>query len=933
MSGASRAWITLTNHLFLPPKLPQHAPSVLQESETNILLTETVLLVTEQYASSLHEEQGIWRPILKMLKNLLSACQIPLSKASIRSDLSQMETNGLHHYRILYFHTNKHLTFADVLVYHIRAQNACVLVRKLPDEVIFEIFEVSLQNERVMSTEGKLRCSYPLHAIAIPESVFSDESFQTELASFLAQMDVDEFDDATPKTKKAGTKVSEIRDTVDPHHVTQLLVAILGGLGRVVVDVKRTSKRIADEVLWHGAEKPWRRSPLWLVIRVALQRTLEHRHRYKPLILVILCRVLYKAIMYNFNSDLMFTMRAKVSRRCYKLSESPTPTFVYNVVEVCVKKVTLLLQDRWKTIQDEKKLPPLDPDNWDIAASTTLTIPQARSYIRNVLARENTVVRSSFSPDDPLRLGVIHDLAQFASGKLTAQFRKQGLHTLHDFEESVLTHANSWTHKNLTKPSACSIIATCFQQYYQLAKEQYTNSPEDKSIMILILMQLWVILDTITCQQFSLLRDYDPDIPITFLEPILLRHHRHISCVDRVEQYILDRRQKAKYSSVFSDTVTSSSISVRHFNQSSTLQDLKSRMEAEANIARSTKRAELEKLNDVYQTLRSESSILNHTQTRRVDEEGDVHITHSATCTKCRLEKAAANLFISIHEWPLPEARMEAEMVVFELACPKVFSIWRNITFDMLCMVGSPNTQVKPAGAEHDLHGSDIKKWIDQASSKQITLASTAKQFTRSHYKSRKIPANDSDVLLPHGSRWRLYDCTSKTWASHRFSHTDLSSYGTLHIPAGSPYTYLQHTLAQTIHTSNSVLAEQDKCPAELTLHEHIAFGSLRSGGRIQWLNIIRELASNSLSFEREEVHQLIVQATCQLGPRSSRQSSSAREWHEPLTDPHYVLSLLDVLSTLLVGVKANWRQVVTLKTIGEFPCCFECITGPFTSS
>ena len=173
MSGASRAWITLTNHLFLPPKLPQHAPSVLQESETNILLTETVLLVTEQYASSLHEEQGIWRPILKMLKNLLSACQIPLSKASIRSDLSQMETNGLHHYRILYFHTNKHLTFADVLVYHIRAQNACVLVRKLPDEVASFVEAADEVSSHVKSTELQLILE-PVHAVDLhPQALFA----------------------------------------------------------------------------------------------------------------------------------------------------------------------------------------------------------------------------------------------------------------------------------------------------------------------------------------------------------------------------------------------------------------------------------------------------------------------------------------------------------------------------------------------------------------------------------------------------------------------------------------------------------------------------------------------------------------------------------------------------------------------------------------
>ena len=769
-----------------------------------------------------------------------------------------------------------------------------------------------------MSIEGKLRCSYPLHAIAIPESVFSDESFRTELSSFLAQMDVDEFEDATPKTRKAGTKVSETRDTVDSHHISQLLVAILGGLGHVN-DVPRTQKRIADEVLWLDAEKPWRRSPLWLVIRVALQRTLQHRHEYKQLMLYILCQVIYKALEYDLNSDLVFTMRAKVSRRCYKLSGSPTPTFVYSVAEDCVKHASVLLQSRWKKIQNEQTiLPPWNRNHWDIASSTCLTMPRARVYISNVLTRTNQTVVSSFSPNDPYRFNGALDISSYAHGKLLNKFRDQGLYVLHDFEETVLTQADLWPHSNLANVGACDIIETCFQQYYQSAKIQYADNSEDRSIMTLILVELWVILDTIACQQFPLLRDYAPDIPITFLNPILLRHSRHIDCADTVEQYIARRNQQAQYTSVFSDTVTSTSISTRHFRESTRLQDLKSRIEQSANTLRSEKMAELEKVNEKYQTYRSQSSALEHETTQRWDTYGDVHTDHSRSCEKCRLEKAATNLEIDVHEWPLPSHQMEAEALVFELACPTVFAVWRNVTFELLCTIGAPGTHIEPSPRpERDLHRSDLNKWLEHPSSRQITLASTTKQFTRSHYGSRKIPADSSDVLLPHGSRWRLYDRTSKTWASDGLSHSDLLPYGTSQIPAGSPYAYLQHTLAETVHTSNTILAKQDECPTELTLHEHIAFGTLRSGGRIQWFNILRELASNALSFEREEVHLLLLQASSQLGPRSSHDPGSLREWHEPLADPSYVVSLLNVLGTLLVGIEANWRQVVTLKTIG----------------
>ena len=909
------------NHLFLPPQLPQAAPSETQEAKANILLSGIVLQHSESYASLSSTGQAFWHPILQMLRHLSDTCKTTLSKASIQSDFCQMKVDGMCSYQASLLSIDKYPIATDILVYHIRAQNACVIVRMLSDETIFEIFEVSPRNESVMSTEGKLRCSYPLHAVAIPESVFSDDSFRTELASFLAQMDQDEFYDTSSKTKKAGVEVSEKRDTNDSHHISRLLVAILGGLGRVV-DVSPTHKRIADDVLWHDAERPWRRSPLWLVIRVALQRALNNKDEYKSLIIFILCKIVGKAVECELNSDLVFTMRAKVARRSYKLSEPPTPAFVYTLVERSVKQASSLLQTRWSAIQAENAILPMwKPSSLDFASSVTLKLPQARVYINSVLARGGTVVHTTFSPDDPYRFEDITDLSEYADEHLKTKFRDQGLHALHDFEESILGYTESWVQKNLENPNACNVIEACFRQYYKLAKTEYTDSPEDKSIMVLILTRLWVALDDIACEQFPLLREYTPDIPITFLEPILLRRSRHISCADTLEQYIAKRcaQADAKHPTVFSDTVTYDSISVRYFRDSSKLQELKGRIEDSACTSRSAKKEELENLNEEHRKLMSRSSGLGHEIYQRRNRWGHEYTEHAYSCEKCRLEKEAAALCIDTHEWPLPTAQLEAERVVFELACPVVFSIWRNITFELLCTIGTPG-QVGEGGAIHDLHGSDICQWLEQPSFKQITLAADTKQFAHSHYRSRSIPARESDVLLPHGSRWHLYDRESQTWAFDRFSDTNLSLYGTFSIPVGSPYRYLQDALGLTVHTSNSILARQNECPADITLHEHIAFGSLRSGGRIQWLNIIRELASNDLSFESEEVHLLLLQATFQLGPRSLDQSSSSREWHEPLADPKYVMSLLDTLNALLKGVEANWRQVTTLKTIGELP-------------
>ncbi|KAK7681330.1 hypothetical protein QCA50_015421 [Cerrena zonata] len=880
-----RTFIGLIEHIFLPPELPQAAPSEYEEQNINILMSQATLEFAQEYVSNLSIEKGEqWVPVIDMLRQSLRTSQIPLSKQTLYGDLRGMKQNSL-------------------LALHIRAQNACVVVRRLATEVVFEVFEVSLKNEPVMSTTGKLECSYPGHAVAIPTSTFADHCFLSELSSFLTQMDVDLIDDVTPKTRKAGTKVPETRDSIDSRYISHLLIAILGGLGRTV-DVRRVRKRIADDVLWLDAAKPWRRAPLWLIIRVVLQTTLKHHHEYKSFMIFLRARLMSKAIEHGISSDMLFTMRAKVARGFYKLRETPTPAFVDTIVASTVKNAGQLLQDRWETIQREQAIsPPWDPSSWNLDSATKLTLPKSYDYIIQALQRKQDTPTNTFVLDNPRRLGKTSDFSHYRNEGLTKDFADHGLIALHDFEESIHAYIDSWVRINTDSPDACETLASCFEQYQKVALTDYATNPEDGSIVVLTLMEIWVALDKITITRFPLLPQYVPDIPCTFLHPLLLRHSRFLDRAEMIEHYIASRHQGAEYSSVFSDTLTDKSISTRYFQQSHTLQELKSNMETRARTERESRLARLKDLNKEYTQLMSQSSALDHEYKQLLDKLKRHYTKHKAkSCSKCKLEKRARQLSITVHEWPLPSDRLQAERVVFELACPIEFSIWRNVTFNMLCTIGTNNANVDPADAKRDLPSSDLFQWMSQPSYKRITLSSTTKQFTRSHYRPVDIPAKESAVLLNHGSHWRLYDRDSGTWAANRFDKTSVASYGTYCISCDSPYAYLQHTLSSTCHTANEALAEQVKCPSELTLHEHIAYGTLRSGGRTQWLNVMRECASNALSFEREEVHQLLAQAVCQLGPRSSADSTSTREWHEVLADSNFLLLLLDILQTSLMG-------------------------------
>jgi len=107
---------------------------------------------------------------------------------------------------------------------------------------------------------------------------FTDECFLRELSSFLVQMDVDRLE---------STVTDSSEESVSPRYISELLVGILRGCGHHdPAVVHRFTKRIRDEVLKGGSRPmPWRRSPLWLTLRVSLQSSLLASALHTPSIL------------------------------------------------------------------------------------------------------------------------------------------------------------------------------------------------------------------------------------------------------------------------------------------------------------------------------------------------------------------------------------------------------------------------------------------------------------------------------------------------------------------------------------------------------------------------------------------------------------------------------------------------------------------------
>ncbi|KAL0567315.1 hypothetical protein V5O48_014676, partial [Marasmius crinis-equi] len=889
----------LIHHLFLPPKLPQSDDS--SPDNDHELCVEVHEAAVDYWQRV--EGNGQSLPVLGMLERL---CSLYSSGSFTAEDLEQLMRT---------------MRAGDITTFLVHAQNAGVIMRKLRHRTIFEFFEVSLPNEVIMSSKGRVVCSYPGPAIAIPSQRADDPDFICELAAFLAQMNNDTLEEAMPTTKKAGSKVTETRDTAHPRYITEVLTGILRGMGHPE-DVNRIAKRIADDVLWSKTLLPWRRSPLWLVIRVALQTSLRgdgggSHSEYKSFMAFLMSRILRRAVKTGLASDLIAFMHKKVARRLYKIRDS-APEFVQSEILGAGTVAQALLEQRWKKVQARHasgSLQGWDPASLDPLRDTTLSLLNSGDYISNALkGRHRQPTPPPFSPKEFPR---IRALQEYTVGNLYRALENSGELALYDFEHAVQCGIDEWIKENLSSAEvACVTVALWIRQYAAEAKKRYEGKPEEKSVMFLTLLELWIGLDKLCVAQYVLLLDYPPEVNEDLFTPLLLRRTNSIARLKRALEYLRHRHSRGGKPSIFSSAPSPSSFGVLYYDKSVELQNLKARIEREASVRRENKVQELRTKNQCHRDLVQKARKLEHTPSN--DRSRKPHNRKKEKdCPKCKLEEEASCMQVQVFEWPLPSVEWEAKAVVFELASPVAFRVWRATTYHFLrnvCFPVSLREETSSPKAEVRLHTYTLLApffTASSASTQKIVLASSTKSWLDTHYKGVSIPSTEDKVCFRNGLQLRLFDAVDDVWISRPFSGCTIAKECTYALPSG-PYANLQYAIDSTKHTSNQVLANQFECSRELSLHEYIAFGSLRAGERLQWLNILRELRARILTFFQDAVEMLITQAALQMGPLSD----GCWEWHEELCDPVFQVALLDELRDLKESIRPNWSNVSSMRII-----------------
>lgn len=213
----------------------------------------------------------------------------------------------------------------------VAAQNAGVVVSKTSDgDPLIETFELSPPHGQVTTTKGRLIRSFPGPAAAftIDTQTARHGDFQRALAQVLAQMSCQDTADVkarTRRTRRGGSNdSSDDKDTKDPVLVTELLANMFMAAGKPAT-LSQIQKNTRDEVMWSGTGKPWRRSSMYLLLRVALQslfvRVTGNDDLYKCFMVYYLASLVRSFEGDKLDTDILHVLVCKLQRQAAKLGD------------------------------------------------------------------------------------------------------------------------------------------------------------------------------------------------------------------------------------------------------------------------------------------------------------------------------------------------------------------------------------------------------------------------------------------------------------------------------------------------------------------------------------------------------------------------------------------------------------------------------------
>jgi hypothetical protein len=483
--------------------------------------------------------------------------------------------------------------------------------------------------------------------------------------------------------------------------------------------------------------------------------------------------------------------------------------------------------------------------------------------------------------------------------------------TLTELEASM---ENVSIHKERNDDMKCVRYAELIMNHLKRVGTFYRDSPEQKSVLLLLVMEVWMQLEKAAVSVYPLLRQYLPPFPVDILDPLLLHNFRDMQRLRDIRVHPKERHDGAKLvnMTIFDDPVPGC-FAEKFYDQHpfGQLQDLHDRIIAEAEELQ--EKTELEWEQKCAEFERLHQDIADSSCIYEFDEFLKETVHAEKKCTKCYLGLAARRLSMQGFEYPLPADQATRKAVVFELACPIPFAAYREATWGIVSQLGIPD--MSGIFEPHVLlpEYSELRKF-SISSKYKFSLGSTTKSFLNTHYANPRFPVKLAKVCLPNGLALRYYDAVSKIWPGRVAQKATFLHHCRLVIPPPSPFALVVAETVNVLQSSNEIIVGQTRCPAGLNVHEFLSFQTLLSGKTRRWPQILMELGSSNLNFSTESTMMLISYLSSHAGPAYGHDILGVV--HRIFRDGSFCERLLAQISQRVNSISSSWRETVCMEML-----------------
>lgn len=796
---------------------------------------------------------------------------------------------------------------------------------------MIECFEASPTTEHVLAADNALEWDFPGRAVRLSLSDFNDEKLQKNLSIFLERASMEAIHGLQAKANKANMSVAEARDTSDPALISEMLMVLLEAIGEFA-HVTKLKKRVRDDVNFVTGLLPWRRLPLWLILRVAAQRHLHlslgrsGRACYKLLMGIFFSQLLHDStnelvslnkadeLKKNLRLDpsMIITLRTKLCRRMVKLEQEKANITMHREyfertfgrvapkirisIEISNDRVEKLWSDfKRRTIRKVETLRQRASEK-----SLQLSLTKSGSYLKERLESHKSPATSSKdgSLDLPKSLEEpVQEIQNFTSKIF------QLAHMERKFELGISSKGSTieGAQAHFAK------IVNGIRKVLLTVGETYDDDPILQSVKILTIFELWMRMDECSLMIWPLLGDYKPIFVPELLDALQLPTLPDMKRLLVVQRYLANRHAKAQHDHIFSN-LGSQDFAFRYVKQTKEMRELMESIIAASDANRIARIQEWETKTAEYEehTVKMELSICSciHYENSRSDSHG---------CKQHFHQRSRKRITVQNHEDFLPKDEARSHMIVFELGIPLHLFIYRDETWKIFRDLAHP-TRLPFQSPSTTLDECPHLQDFMASNERRISLASKKKCFVQTHYKFSTGLVPLEKIMLPFAADFQPFDHEAKIWVQYLFkTPPTLYHLCGVHVTVGLSSTVIRPQVHPAMNfdgpSSYEIQANITKCPPNMSVAEFSAYQKLLAGKSRRWLNILVELGSSNLNFSSEDTTLLLSQLAVQAGPCVQEGSDDLRDVHSVFKEREFVQQLKNQVQIRLDSIYTNWRE------------------------